>query len=435
MQPTMILKPARRAPRPQRQRLGQAAGLVELDVDRVVFAGEPVEVRARCGRLRRRRPARARHPRQRLVLRRPAAAARSARPRARRSAGITSVRCRSLQPSLASTISRACGALRRTAAHPLEVAVAGQLQLQQRPARGCAAAASPIRSGGVEAQRIGGDQRLAATPSPAMSATRRSSRLASRSQSAQSSALRAAPGGIARCNSCRSSPENTAPLHRLQRLDDALDALAVARIGHAFAAAAELAVGHLGDHHLGGRSWLPREIVKGCASGQARRLTLSRCGCGAMPAQPSRSTIGADPGRTGSTTGRPSSSSVRAQVVARRRRVQRRGVDADPDAAHRRVGQLRRLDVAVDAVLQVGQLVGRQAAHMRRGSARGTSPARRAGRRGSAPASRRRRRRGTASPAPRSGPSGRDRWPGTATRPRPRRNRTPPRRSTRRRRR
>jgi hypothetical protein len=34
--------------------------------------------------------------------------------------------------------------------------------------------------------------------------------LASRSQNAASSALRAAPGGIARCNSLRSSPENTA---------------------------------------------------------------------------------------------------------------------------------------------------------------------------------------------------------------------------------
>ena len=46
MQPTMILKPPRAGRRGQRQRLGQAAGLVELDVDGVVAAGERGEVGA-----------------------------------------------------------------------------------------------------------------------------------------------------------------------------------------------------------------------------------------------------------------------------------------------------------------------------------------------------------------------------------------------------
>ena len=43
MQPTMTAKPRRSAAATKRQRLGETAGLVELDVDRVVFAGERVE--------------------------------------------------------------------------------------------------------------------------------------------------------------------------------------------------------------------------------------------------------------------------------------------------------------------------------------------------------------------------------------------------------
>ena len=46
MQPTMILKPRARASRGQRQRLGEAAGLVELDVDGVVAPGERGEAGA-----------------------------------------------------------------------------------------------------------------------------------------------------------------------------------------------------------------------------------------------------------------------------------------------------------------------------------------------------------------------------------------------------
>ena len=81
--PTMILKPRARACVGERQRLGQAAGLVELDVDGIVAVGERGEVGAvvqrfvgahRHGRAGRRAPHR----------RRPAAAARSARRRSRR---------------------------------------------------------------------------------------------------------------------------------------------------------------------------------------------------------------------------------------------------------------------------------------------------------------------------------------------------------------
>ena len=45
------------------------------------------------------------------------------------------------------------------------------------------------------------------------------------------------------------------------------------------------------------------------------------------------------------------------QIIARRRSIEHRGIDADPDAAHRRVGQLGRLDIALDAQLQIGQPV------------------------------------------------------------------------------
>ena len=81
----------------------------------------------------------------------------------------------------------------------------------------------------------------------------------------------------------------------------------------------------------------------------------------------SRSTIAPTPVRTGSTHRQAELVLGAAQVVARRAGVERGGIDADPDAARRRVGQLRRLDIALDAQPQVGQLVVRQAAHMRAG--------------------------------------------------------------------
>ena len=87
MQPTMIPKPAACAAAAQRQRLGQPAGLVELDVDGVVAAGEAGEARpvvAGFVGADRHRP---RQAGQRARRRRPAAAARSARRRARASCG------------------------------------------------------------------------------------------------------------------------------------------------------------------------------------------------------------------------------------------------------------------------------------------------------------------------------------------------------------
>ena len=97
------------------------------------------------------------------------------------------------------------------------------------------AAACGHRGRRAERDREGGGHRRGAGR-PASSCTARPLRLASRSQNAQSSALRAAPGGMACCRP-RGRGRPRARPHRLDRRADALDALAIARIGHAFAAA------------------------------------------------------------------------------------------------------------------------------------------------------------------------------------------------------
>ena len=96
------------------ERLGQAAGLVELDVDRVVFADERRQARRARARSRRRRPARPLDARQHVVA--------TGRQRLldQRDAGVRAGgevvgEVRGVQPSLASTISSALGAARRTA--------------------------------------------------------------------------------------------------------------------------------------------------------------------------------------------------------------------------------------------------------------------------------------------------------------------------------
>ena len=87
MQPTMTPKPAAARRVAQRQRLGQAAGLVELDVDHVVPAGERGEAGAVVAALVGADRQRPRHARRAPRPRRPAAAARPSRRRAARSAG------------------------------------------------------------------------------------------------------------------------------------------------------------------------------------------------------------------------------------------------------------------------------------------------------------------------------------------------------------
>ena len=130
------------------------------------------------------------------------------RRRARRRRGCVR-RLSAVQPSLASTIEfghrGAAGAHGRD---PLGIAVAAELDLQQRPVRG-------LRGGRrhrlrrAERDREGGGARTR-RGSPSSGPDPLARRLASRSQSAQSSALRAAPGGIAACSACGRAPLATA---------------------------------------------------------------------------------------------------------------------------------------------------------------------------------------------------------------------------------
>src|SRR2546421_562336 len=55
-----------------------------------------------------------------------------------------------------------------------------------------------------------------------------------------------------------------------------------------------------------------------------------------------------------------------AQIIPRSRRIECPGIDADPDAADRGVGQLRRLDVALDAELPVWPVARKSALRPRR---------------------------------------------------------------------
>ena len=205
MQPTMSAKPSRLGRSRQRQRLGQAAGLVELDVDRVVAAGERRQRGAARARSRRRRAG---------------AGARSRQRRRRRSAG----------SGCSTSVDAGVGAggeIRgEVVRRPAFVGVDDQL------ARGAARRTAAIRAGSsappslilssgavgrllgrrrhrlrrAERDGVGGHERLRRRQAGQFVQRGCPLRLASRSQSAQSSALRAAPGGIAACRPARSSP-------------------------------------------------------------------------------------------------------------------------------------------------------------------------------------------------------------------------------------
>ena len=340
----MIVKP--RSPRGggERQRLGQPAGLVELDVDGVVFAGEAVEVAVvwqassaqtgiGCGTVRQRlvvigrqrlldqlhpEPGQRRHDLRQVALA-PAFVGIDDQPRRRR------------------------GLAHR--AHPLDVAVAAQLQLQQRPV--------PLRRGGlahplrrVEAQRVGGDDRphrgdagevggaavVALGVEIPERAVERVARRAGRHRALQFTPV---------------EPGKHRALHRFERGDDALDALAIARIGHAFAAAAKLAVEDLGDDDLGAGLAAARDRERrrqrpGPARDRETLRVRRHAGSAGQPIDDR-----ADPGAHRIDAGQAQLVLGAAQIVARRRRVEPGGVDADADTADRRVGQLRRLDIAL----------------------------------------------------------------------------------------
>ena len=131
MLPTMIFNPSARALSPHRERLGQTAGLVELDVHRVVARGDAFERGAVVHRLvGADRNAVGRYAARVSSCRREAAA-RPARPRLRRRHPTSVPASSGRQASLASAISLA---LRHGFAHrgeALRIAIAAELELEQ----------------------------------------------------------------------------------------------------------------------------------------------------------------------------------------------------------------------------------------------------------------------------------------------------------------
>ena len=140
-----------------------------------------------------------------------------------------------VQASLASTMSSDSGAACAHRGDARAVAVAAELDLEQRPMR---------RLGGRRRHRLGRARARSCRRwcRPAGRGARAGPRRAGRwswprgRASAQSSALRAAQGGIAACRACLSSPRANGFPHRQERGQRGFRGLAIARIGDAFAA-------------------------------------------------------------------------------------------------------------------------------------------------------------------------------------------------------
>ena len=215
----------------QRQRTGQAAGLVELDVDRVIACR-----RARPDRLPSWTDSSAQTGTGRVdpapaPRHRPAGSGCSTSSTPEFGAGREHARQIRLgvQPSLASTISRPsarCGALRRSRSRsPSPPSFSLSRGRAARPPR-----PPPSLSRRVEAQRIGGDERLRLRQGPPAARPAVPRRLASRSHKAQSSALRRGAGRRrAPAPSRDRMPASMAGARRLERRHDAVDGFAIAR--------------------------------------------------------------------------------------------------------------------------------------------------------------------------------------------------------------
>ena len=153
-----------------------------------------------------------------------------------------------VQASLASTISSDSGAALRTAAIRSPSPSPPSLILSS--GRCAALAVAAAIASGVPSEIVKAVVQGRGAGRPSRVQTRWPRLLASRSSSAQSSALRAAPAGIAACRACRSSPPRQRFLHRLEGGQRRFRGLAIAGIGHAFAApgmAAMADLGHDGD--------------------------------------------------------------------------------------------------------------------------------------------------------------------------------------------
>ena len=165
MHPTMISNPKSERRLLQRERLGQPAGLVELDVDGVIFATQPFQIPPAMRRFIGTQRHLARKPAQELRHRRRAAAARRARRRGRRTGRRVAGGSSAGQPSLASTMRRASGAARRTACS--RSGSPGLPSLSLRSGRsGLSFRRRGHGAGGVEAQGVGGENGLRARQVP-----------------------------------------------------------------------------------------------------------------------------------------------------------------------------------------------------------------------------------------------------------------------------
>ena len=130
---------------------------------------------------------------------------------------------------------------RAYAPQPVGIAVAAELQLQKRTMRGAGRSLAPwLRACRDSAYRR--SRRACGSCSPASCHTGRSARFASRSQSAQSSALRAACGATHFGTSARSMPASMAARASSSAAMTPRNGFRIARIGNAFAASRVVAI-------------------------------------------------------------------------------------------------------------------------------------------------------------------------------------------------
>ena len=232
MQPAMIAKPSALRRVGQRERLGQAAGLVELDVDRVVAAGaarraspRPMHALVGADRHGRRTRARARvlAGRQRLLDQRRPPPRRRRRCSRSRSAGVQRLVGVDDQPR--------SGAARRTAAIRAGSPSPPSLILSSGR-RGAPARGRRHRLGRAEAERVGGGQpggRRQAERSPRPAGRSLGLEVQQRAVDAHCAPRRPASRCAARA---RSSPAPIGAGHRLDRAPRFRRRFAIAGIGH-----------------------------------------------------------------------------------------------------------------------------------------------------------------------------------------------------------
>ena len=143
-------------------------------------------------------------------------------------------------------------------ADAIEIAVAGELHLEQRPHRILGRRlAHPL--GRVEAERIGRDDGMRRVGDPGKLPDARAGllRLEIPERPVEGVACRTRRHGALQRRAIEPAGDRLG--HRLERRDDAVDSLAVAAIGHPFAAATQGAAMELGEDDFGNRAAAARD--------------------------------------------------------------------------------------------------------------------------------------------------------------------------------